>query len=147
MTPHDIELIRLDLATLDADLVANEFYDTLFDLAPQARSMFPADMGEQRRKLMAELGALVELGTAADEGRIDDFVERARRLGRRHVGYGAEGSHYELVGTALIAALRCAVVGWDAQHEHAWSVLYATVAETMQEGAAARPVGAPPATG
>ena len=143
MTPQDIDLVRYDLATLDADGFAVDFYATLFDLAPEARSMFPEEMAEQRRKLMAELGALIDLGTAAESGRIGEFIDRAHRLGRRHVRYGAEGPHYALVGSALLTALRHAVDGWDDHHERAWTVLYTTVAEVMREGAAQRPMAEP----
>lgn len=135
MTPDDIEMVRHDIGGIDADELARDFYATLFDLAPAARTMFPDDMGEQRRKLMNELATLVDLGTSAGEGRMEAFVDRAHRLGRRHVRYGAEGPHYELVGTALLSALSRAVTGWDDRHEHAWTVLYTVVAETMLEGA------------
>jgi hemoglobin-like flavoprotein len=139
MTPHDITLICSDVDRLDSGAFSQYFYDTLFELAPDARAMFPAEMDEQRRKLMSELAALIELGTAAGAGRMGDFVTRAQRLGRRHERYGATGGHYELVGVALLAALRQSIDDWDADHEHAWRVLYATVAETMREGAAMRP--------
>jgi len=143
MTPHDIDLVRRDIDAIDADELAIDFYATLFDLAPEARTMFPDDMTQQRRKLMTELSALIELGTAAESGRIGDFVDRAQRLGRRHVRYATEGSHYAVVGSALLTALRHAVAGWDDDHERAWTVLYTTVAEVMREGAAQGAMAAP----
>ena len=62
MTPEQIALVQASFAKVApiADQVAILFYDRLFELAPQVRRMFPADITEQRRKLMATLAFVGE---------------------------------------------------------------------------------------
>ena len=135
MTPFDLELITRSAGGLDPDPFATSFYDTLFELAPPARTLFPADLSDQRSKLMAELSTLIGFATAATEGDVDRFVARAHRLGARHTAYGAAPEHYDIVGVALLAALRDHVADWSDDHETAWTLLYQLVATTMLEGA------------
>jgi len=135
MTPHDLTLIERDTSTLDPDPFADRFYSTLFELAPAARALFPDDLADQRRKLMAELTAMIGMATSSLEGELDRFVTRAHRLGARHIGYGATPAHYDIVGAALVGTLAASVPDWDAEHELAWTRLYTLVASTMMEGA------------
>lgn len=135
MTPTDLNLITDSAAALDPEPFAACFYDTLFELAPAARALFPDDLREQRAKLMNELTTLIGFATSAADGDVDRFVARAHRLGARHTTYGAEPEHYDIVGAALLAALRDHVTDWSDPHETAWSRLYRLVATTMQEGA------------
>lgn len=135
MTPHDLTLIERGASSLDPDPFAARFYATLFELAPAARGLFPDDLSDQRRKLMAELTAMIGMATSSVAGELDRFVERAHRLGARHVAYGATPAHYDIVGAALISSLAASVPGWDADHEQAWTRLYGLVASTMMEGA------------
>jgi nitric oxide dioxygenase len=135
MTPHDLALIGNSAATLEPEPFAELFYDTLFELAPTARDLFPHDLADQRRKLMTELTSMVALATSSVAGELDRFVERVHRLGARHVAYGATSSHYDIVGTALVSALSQSVPDWDTDHETAWTRLYGLVATTMLDGA------------
>lgn len=136
MTPDDLHRIETAIAHLPAvaEPFSRSFYDTLFEIAPDTRSLFSNDLTEQRVKLFDELRALVAMGVAlADDGAA--FTSRANALGRRHVGYGAAPAHYELVGAALLAALAEHVPGWDPADRTAWTRLYGLVAQTMLEGA------------
>ena len=73
--------------------------------------MFPEDMVAQRQKLLDELAAIV-----AAVSDLDALVARTAPLGARHVEYGVEPDHYELVGEALQAALADVLGdGWDAR--------------------------------
>jgi hypothetical protein len=51
ITPEQVTLVQESFAkvALIADQAAIMFYDRLFELAPQVKTMFPADMTEQRR--------------------------------------------------------------------------------------------------
>ena len=135
MTPDDLRLLQHDLAALDAEALTIDFYDRLFEVAPGVRPLFPDDLAEQRRKLGAELAVLVDLATSLAAGDHRRFVERAHRLGARHVRYGAAPAHYPVVGETLLDALATALPTWDDAHRDAWSRLHAVVAETMLEGA------------
>jgi hemoglobin-like flavoprotein len=133
MTPEQLERVAATVSRLEADgsTFANAFYDELFRRLPDARSLFPDDMGEQRAKLVDELTFLV--GAVRD---LDGLVDRARELGVRHHGYGVRPAHYRTVEHALLAGM-AAVLGddLDATTEAAWRSLYWLIAETMLEGA------------
>lgn len=139
MTPDELTLIEADGAIVrtDPDGFARSFYGALFEIAPQTRDLFPADMTAQRGKLVAELDFLIDAATdAATTGDLSPFVERARELGRRHVAYGVTGRDYAVVGKALVIAVASHTDDWDADHEHAWVKLYRLISDVMREGAA-----------
>lgn len=132
VTPEDIVAIGQDIGVVQAhrSQFTSEFYATLFELDPTLRPLFPDDIADQERKLFDELAVLVEHGTAIhDASTRDRFVARAQALGRRHEIYGVEPTMYELVGVALIAALRD--VGVGAEHTASWERLYRLVAGSM----------------
>ena len=76
------------------------FYDELFRLAPDARSLFRTERGVQKLKLMDMIASLI--GAAQD---IDGYRDTARRLGERHRGYGVEPAHQIFGSRALMACL------------------------------------------
>ena len=61
MTPEQIKLVQESFKSVApiAATAADLFYDRLFLIAPQARTLFPDDLSEQKKKLMAMLGAMV----------------------------------------------------------------------------------------
>lgn len=133
VTPRELELIQrsADLVWADADAFAKSFYSTLFEIAPETRSLFPLDLSAQRGKLVDELVFLISAA-----GDLDGFVERARELGRRHVDYGVEHADYDAVGAALLAAVaERSGSEWTPEHHQAWSRLYGLIANVMREGA------------
>lgn len=138
MTPDELDLIRTSSKALDADPdgFSAAFYKSVFEIAPGVRPLFPADLAEQRNKLVRELQFMVGAATAsADAEQFEEFVARTRRLGQRHVGYGVEPAMYDVVGVALISTLRDAAEGFSDDHERAWSKLYGLISESMIEGA------------
>src|SRR5260221_14164959 len=62
MTPKQVALVqdRFAKVALSSEAASVLFYDRLFDIAPQMKAMFPDDMIEQRRKLMAMLAGVVK---------------------------------------------------------------------------------------
>ena len=133
MTPRQLELVGADaeLVVEHADAVGRSFYDTLFDLAPGVRPMFPDDLTEQRRKLMDALAALVRCGLALGRGGDAEFDRRTAALGSRHRRYGAVPEHYDVVGAALLATLERHLPTWDDERAAAWGTLYGAVADAM----------------
>ena len=93
--------------------------------------MFPDDMTEQRKKLMATLAVVVNGLT-----NLEAVLPAASALAKRHVGYGAKPEYYPVVGGALIDAM-AAVAGdaWTPEIEQAWAGAYAVVAGAMIDGA------------
>lgn len=135
MTRDQIELVRSTWSQVEriADAAAQLFYGRLFELEPELRRLFAhSDMAEQRRKLMQTLAVAV---AALD--RLEALQPALEALGRRHVAYGVEDRHYDLVGAALLWTLGQGL-GEDFTRpvRDAWSEAYATLAAIMQNAAA-----------
>jgi len=120
-----------DLLAPRGDELMDEFYARLFEAAPSVRPLFPEDMGAQKTML---LSALVLLRKSLRD--LDKIVPTLRKLGARHVGYGAVPEHYPVVGEVLIASM-AALAGeaWTAEYETAWAGAFELVAGVMIEGA------------
>lgn len=129
----DLEALEtsFDLVAPRGDELMDEFYSRLFAAAPAVRPLFSSDMGRQKAML---LSALVLVRKSLRD--LDSLVPTLRRLGARHVDYGARPEHYPLVGETLIASL-AAVAGeaWKPRYELAWSGAFEIMAALMIEGA------------
>lgn len=131
-----IEAVRDScLAVADRPVrLAEEFYDQLFAMAPQLRSMFPADMsGQMQRMTDTLLGAIAHI-SAADTAELEAALFR---LGVAHRSrYGVESEHYAYIGHALTRAVR-EVAGplYTGSLSSAWIALYQWVAAHMIAGA------------
>jgi hemoglobin-like flavoprotein len=116
-----------------ADQAADLFYDRVFELAPSARSMFPDDLREQKTKLMQMLGTAV-----TNLHQVDRIVSAIQDMGRRHVGYGVEAAHYDIVGQALLDTLAKGLGDdFTPAVKEAWAETYDLIATTMKDAAAA----------
>jgi nitric oxide dioxygenase len=114
------------------------FYDRLFELAPQVRAMFPADMTEQRRKLMATLAVVVN-----GLSNLESILPAASALAVRHVAYGAKAEHYPVVGSALLWTLEQGMGdAWTKEVADAWTAAYGRLSGYMIEQAYGRPQAA-----
>ena len=137
----DIDALEtsFDLVAGRGDALADAFYRRLFAAAPSVEPLFAdTDMLRQKAMLLATLELLRR--SLRD---LDAIVPTLRRLGARHVAYGAKPEHYPVVGTVLIASM-AAIAGdeWKPEHESAWSAAFEIVAATMLEGAAQAELGA-----
>ncbi len=135
MTRDQIELVRSTWSQVEriADAAAQLFYGRLFELEPELRRLFAqSDMAEQRRKLMQTLAVAV---AALD--RLEALRPALEALGRRHVAYGVEDRHYDLVAAALLWTLGQGLgEDFTGPVRNAWSEAYATLAAIMQDAAA-----------
>jgi hemoglobin-like flavoprotein len=126
VTPHQVALVQDSFAKI-SEQAAVLFYDRLFEIAPQVKAMFPADMTEQRRKLMVMLAAVVK-----GLGNLESILPAASALAKRHVGYGAKAEHYPVVGGALLWTLEKGLgEGWTADLAEAWAAAYGTLSGYM----------------
>ena len=133
MTDEQIALIQTSWAHVEpiADTAAQIFYERLFTTAPEVRELFPADLTEQRRKLMATIGMVVKALP-----RLAQIIPNVQALGRRHADYGVAPEHYELVGAALLWTLEQGLgESFTDAHAAAWGEAYGLLADTMQAGA------------
>ena len=102
MDSTQIKLVQDSFAKVApiSEQAAAIFYDRLFEVAPSVKAMFPADMTEQRKKLMAVLAVVVN-----GLGNLKSVLPAASALAKRHVSYGAKPEHYPVVGGALLWTL------------------------------------------
>src|SRR5260370_7842428 len=112
---------------MDSEAAAELFYDRLFDIAPKMKAMFPDDMIEQRRKLMAMLAGVVK-----GLGNLEQVLPAAGALAKRHVSYGAKAEHYPVVGAALLWTLEKGLGdGWTPEMADTWAPPHSTLSASI----------------
>jgi hemoglobin-like flavoprotein len=129
VNPAQINLVQESFAKVApiSEQAATLFYDRLFEVAPAVKVMFPADMTEQRRKLMATLAVVVN-----GLSNLDSVLPAASALAKRHVSYGARPEHYPVVGGALLWTLEKGLgEAWTADVADAWTAAYGTLSGYM----------------
>ena len=135
MTPEDVILVQTSFQKVVpiADTAADLFYDRLFDIAPDVRALFPEDMKEQKKKLIAMLATAVN-----NLHRVETVVPAVEDLGKRHLAYGVTPQHYEPVGAALLWTLEQGLgEAFTPPLKAAWTEAYLTLAGVMQKATAA----------
>lgn len=114
-----------------ADDAAKLFYARLFELDPRLEQLFPADLTEQRKKLMGTLGVAVK---GLDD--VDSLVPVLQQLGKRHRGYGVVDADYATVADALLWTLGKGLGdAFTDDVKGAWVEVYTVVATTMKAAA------------
>jgi hemoglobin-like flavoprotein len=134
MTGEEITLVQTTFSKVlhISDTAADLFYNRLFELDPSTRPLFPADITEQKKKLMSTLKTVV-----FSLRQLDTIVPAIRDLGQRHARYKVEDRHYETVGAALLWALEQGLgKDWTSEVKSAWISAYTLVAQTMKDAAA-----------
>jgi len=140
MTQDQVQLVQQSFSKVApiADQAAVLFYDRLFETAPQVKAMFPADLTEQRKKLMATLAVVVN-----GLGDLTSILPAASALAKRHVTYGARAEHYPVVGAALLWTLEKGLgEGWTPAIADAWTAAYGALSGFMITEAYGRPPAA-----
>ncbi len=145
MDAHKIALVQESfekVATLG--LKATElFYAELFAINPSLKAMFPDDLKEQQKKLLAALALVVRsLHTPV---KIMDTVEK---LAVKHLDYGVEPIHYTYVGNALLRTVKKGL-GEEFTPElcDAWTDAFRMLARVMKDAAYGRAPAALAAAG
>jgi hemoglobin-like flavoprotein len=134
MTPDQVALVQDSFTKVRpiADTAADLFYGRLFEIAPEVRPMFPEDMRDQKKKLMAMLGLAV-----TNLHKPDVVVPALQTLGRQHVSFGTKAAHYEPVGAALLWTLEQGLgPDFTPAVREAWVETYGLVAGVMMAAAA-----------
>ena len=129
MTPEQVNLVQQSFAKVAAisEQAAMLFYDRLFEVAPSVKAMFPADMTEQRKKLMGTLAVVVN-----GLGDLGSVLPAASALAKRHVSYGAKPEHYPVVGGTLLWTLEKGLgEAWTPDVADAWTAAYGTLSGYM----------------
>uniref|UniRef100_A0A7S2IQR5 Globin domain-containing protein n=1 Tax=Zooxanthella nutricula TaxID=1333877 RepID=A0A7S2IQR5_9DINO len=119
------------------------FFRRIFEIAPGALQLFsfkdvPKDKLYDHPKLKNHaLAVMKTVGTAVSM--LDDvpnLLPVLEGLGKKHVGYGVQPEHYEVVGQALLDTLATGL-GKDFSEplKAAWAEIYGVVSSTMIKGA------------
>jgi hemoglobin-like flavoprotein len=137
MTPEQVKMVQESFQKVVpiAGTAADLFYDRLFTIAPEVRTLFPDDLTEQKKKLIAMLATAV-----TNLHQVEKIIPAVQDLGRRHVGYGVTPKHYEPVGAALLWTLEKGLgPDFTPPLKAAWTEAYTTLAGVMQDAAAGVP--------
>jgi hemoglobin-like flavoprotein len=136
MTPEQTNLIRksFDAMWPMRRDIADLCYGRFFELAPDARDLFPSDMERQRLKLMDVIAALV--GSLDQRALFESLVTYS---GRQHARFGVQPSHYAAMGEALMWTFECKLgASFTPELRESWRALYATIQVEMLRAAAQR---------
>lgn len=111
--------------------IAERFYENLFAMAPEMRSMFRDDLGGQGMRFITTLSAIVSI---LDEDR--EAGKAAEALARAHAGLGVRPEHYPPLGNALMVTLG-ETLGPDftPERQRSWRAAYDEVAARMMAAA------------
>jgi len=129
MNPAQVKLVQDSFAKVApiSEQAAVLFYNRLFEVAPAVKAMFPADLTEQRKKLMGTLAVVVN-----GLGNLESILPAASALAKRHVSYGAKAEHYPVVGGALLWTLEKGLgKAWTPEIADAWTAAYSTLSGYM----------------
>jgi len=129
VTPIQVKLVQDSFAKVApiAPQAATIFYDRLFEVAPSVRALFPDDLSEQKKKLMAMLAVVVN-----GLDKLETILPAASALAKRHVSYGAAPEHYTVVGRALLWTLEKGLgEAWNKDVAEAWTQAYTTLSGFM----------------
>jgi hemoglobin-like flavoprotein len=135
MTPEQVTLVQDSFAKVApiVDTAAELFYNKLFEMDPELKPLFEsADMKAQGNKLMTMIGTAV-----AGLSNLESIVGAVEDLGKRHVNYGVQDSHYDTVGAALLWTLEQGLGDeFTPEVKEAWATVYGILANTMKTAAA-----------
>jgi hemoglobin-like flavoprotein len=130
LTAAEIGLVRASFDRISVGLrFSQKFYARLFEIAPELRALFPADLSAQMRKLMDMLASLVE-----KLDRPHELALTLEALGAQHRDYGVRPEHFAPVGRALLETLDGELGPcFDDATRRAWVALYALATAWMQQ--------------
>jgi hemoglobin-like flavoprotein len=129
LTKAQVDLIRESFALLKPDVqeASEVFYERLFEIAPEVRSLFRGDIGGQGMKFMTTLGLILD--DIDDPEALEPYL---KQLAEGHAAYGVKPEHYPPMGRALIQTMRETLGDrFSKDAEAAWEVAYDHIAKEM----------------
>ena len=129
LSDRELQLVQgsLDKLRSEFDVRSMFFYETLFERAPNLRSMFRDDLAGQGMKFMSTLDEIVrKLGDG------EGLEERYADLGEMHAAIGVSQADFAPMEEALIDTMREAMGDkCTPELEAAWRKAYAIVRDNM----------------
>jgi nitric oxide dioxygenase len=129
VTPSQIALVQQSFELVlpvrqDAGI---KFYNRLFAVKPEVRTLFSNDVATQADHLMMALQMVVR--SLHD---LTPLLGRISELGRRHAGYGVAEEHFDLVGSVFLWTLEDMLgEAFTANIKAAWAAAYGVLASAM----------------
>ena len=131
MTRKDALLVQRSMVHVlpKATQIGADFYDRLFEVAPETRPLFKHSIQEQSKKLMDVISYAIQ--TLDDP---EELIPKVEALGALHKGYGVLDKYYPIVGDVLISRLEKHLGNHlDAETKKAWVAVYTFLADIMQK--------------
>ena len=129
LTEEEISLVQNSTKLLrkSLDEFSLAFYRELFRVNPMVKALFISNIKDQAKKFAQLFEILV---TSLDN--IDKLLPALKALGKRHVNYGVEEYHYNIVGQALIQTLQKSLGRhFTTEVKEAWLKTYGLVTMIM----------------
>jgi hemoglobin-like flavoprotein len=144
MTPVQIRLVRNSFDKIEpiSSQVGAVFYNKLFEMAPETRSLFSPEMSLQHAKFMSVVKELVSLHlrslislpvTLLNNS--EAAMPAIHMLGKRHTQFGVSVAHFDLMRKALMDTLT-EILGAEFTNElrEAWLEAFDVMANVMKKG-------------
>ena len=135
MNPEQIAIVRETWARLQpqADQVANRFYSRLFDLDPDLKPLFEADLEGQGERCMQCVDAAV-----ARLDQPEQFRAEAAERGASHFFYSGNDDDFDNAGIAFLWALeRLLGPEFRLDVRAAWAEFFGELTDAIREETAA----------
>lgn len=133
MKQEDVRRVQSSFASVTpmAPVVADMFYNRLFELDPSLRGLFDIDMDQQGTKLMKMIAIAVN-----GLENLQAILPVVQALGERHATYRVKDTDYATMGEALIWTLEKGLgEAFSNDDKQAWTEIYTTLASIMIEAA------------
>jgi len=133
MTPESIARVRASFSEVAREprALAARFYEELFLMAPELRSLFPSDLTSLQGHFEAALALVIR-----NLEEMKALQDPLRDLGVQHVHWRARPEDYLFVRDAILRAVRKSSASWDATLEEDWRRAISAIAVPMLQGAA-----------
>jgi hemoglobin-like flavoprotein len=133
MTSESIARVRASFAEVAREprALAARFYEELFLMAPELRSLFPSDLTSLQGHFEAALALVIR-----NLEEMKALQDPLRDLGVQHVHWRARPEDYLFVRDAILRAIRKSSASWDATLEEDWRRAITAIAVPMLQGAA-----------
>lgn len=124
--------VSLEIMRDNLEFFADSFYHNLFSAYPNLKQLFSkTNLDEQKRMLMGIILLVIE-----NWQRPQVWKTILKKLGARHLKYGAIPEYYPLFGEVFLLTLEEYLGSdWTAEVQEAWSDAFEGISEIMLEGA------------
>jgi hemoglobin-like flavoprotein len=129
MTERQILLVKnsWSYVIVKAEEAGLLFYNRLFEIAPELKSMFKTEPKDQSRKLINMVTLIV-----SKLQKLQEIEDEIKGLAVRHRKYGVDTAYYRIVGAAFIWTLQRGLKEkWNEELEEAWVAVYTVISDAM----------------